>query len=85
MGYGSYHSKFALPLPDVAPALRDTFVIPARGYAIFRVVFDNPGLWLFHCHNIYHMQTGMAMAFEVMGPQIREEESRAARQLCPAA
>ncbi|KIM91323.1 multicopper oxidase [Piloderma croceum F 1598] len=85
LGYGSYNSNFALPLPDVAPALRDTFVIPARGYAILRVVFDNPGLWLFHCHNIYHMQTGMAMAFEVMGPQIREEESRAARQLCPAA
>jgi FtsP/CotA-like multicopper oxidase with cupredoxin domain len=20
---------------------------------------DNPGRWLFHCHNLYHMATGM--------------------------
>jgi FtsP/CotA-like multicopper oxidase with cupredoxin domain len=84
MGYGSYEGTLALPLPSIAPALRDTFVIPTRGYAIFRVVFDNPGLWAFHCHNTFHLQTGMAMIFEVMGHQIREEESRGARQLCPA-
>jgi FtsP/CotA-like multicopper oxidase with cupredoxin domain len=20
---------------------------------------DNPGKWMFHCHNLYHMQAGM--------------------------
>ena len=26
-----------------------------------RIAFDadNPGRWAFHCHNLYHMQTGM--------------------------
>jgi FtsP/CotA-like multicopper oxidase with cupredoxin domain len=26
-----------------------------------KVVFDadNPGLWAYHCHNLYHMEAGM--------------------------
>jgi FtsP/CotA-like multicopper oxidase with cupredoxin domain len=26
-----------------------------------KVVFDadNPGMWAFHCHNLYHMAAGM--------------------------
>jgi FtsP/CotA-like multicopper oxidase with cupredoxin domain len=28
---------------------------------LLRIAFDadNPGQWAFHCHNLYHMQTGM--------------------------
>jgi FtsP/CotA-like multicopper oxidase with cupredoxin domain len=25
---------------------------------------DNPGRWFFHCHNLYHLEAGMARAFE---------------------
>jgi FtsP/CotA-like multicopper oxidase with cupredoxin domain len=29
---------------------RDVFMIPHYGWAVMRIVTDNPGLWLFHCH-----------------------------------
>jgi FtsP/CotA-like multicopper oxidase with cupredoxin domain len=40
-------------------ALRDTVIVPPE--ATVKVVFDadNPGLWAFHCHNLYHMEAGM--------------------------
>ncbi|KAJ4473007.1 multicopper oxidase-domain-containing protein [Lentinula aciculospora] len=58
MGAGSYKWDRPPTLPVTAPALRDTFVIPARGHAIFRVRFDTPGVWLFHCHVLVHLQSG---------------------------
>ncbi|HEY5363657.1 MAG TPA: multicopper oxidase family protein [Aestuariivirga sp.] len=46
-------------------AQRDTILVPA-GYTV-KVQFeaDNPGLWAFHCHHLYHMNSGMmaAMAY----------------------
>ena len=40
-------------------AVRDTVLVMPR--ARVRIAFDadNPGRWAFHCHNLYHMQTGM--------------------------
>ena len=34
-----------------------------------RIAFDadNPGRWAFHCHNLYHMMTGMMMEFRYEG------------------
>ena len=34
-----------------------------------RVAFDadNPGRWAFHCHNLYHMMTGMMTEFRYDG------------------
>ena len=41
-------------------ALKDTVLVePHMGRASFDFVADNPGRWLFHCHNIYHMEAGM--------------------------
>ncbi|KAJ5614643.1 hypothetical protein N7528_008297 [Penicillium herquei] len=48
-------------------ALRDTVQIPSRGYAVLRFRADNPGLWLFHCHVLWHQATGMAMLIDVQG------------------
>lgn len=43
----------------VAGAVRDTVLVMPGGSV--RVAFDadNPGRWLIHCHNLYHMVTGM--------------------------
>jgi FtsP/CotA-like multicopper oxidase with cupredoxin domain len=42
-----------------AGAVRDTVLVPPR--TTVKVVFDadNPGLWAYHCHNLYHMAAGM--------------------------
>jgi FtsP/CotA-like multicopper oxidase with cupredoxin domain len=42
-----------------AGAVRDVVLVPPR--TTVKVVFDadNPGLWAYHCHNLYHMVAGM--------------------------
>ncbi|EED18309.1 laccase, putative [Talaromyces stipitatus ATCC 10500] len=44
--------------------LRDTVQIPRRGYAVLRFKADNPGVWLFHCHVMWHLAGGMAMVID---------------------
>jgi FtsP/CotA-like multicopper oxidase with cupredoxin domain len=40
-------------------AVRDSVLVTPN--ATVKIVFDanNPGLWAFHCHNLYHMAAGM--------------------------
>lgn len=40
---------------------KDTALVePHMGELSFDLVANNPGEWFFHCHNAYHMETGMA-------------------------
>ncbi|KAJ7020710.1 multi-copper oxidase [Mycena alexandri] len=41
-----------------SPMRRDTFTVPRRGWAVVRIVTDNPGYWAFHCHIAWHMMGG---------------------------
>jgi len=44
--------------------LKDTVIVPPHmGQVSFEFTADNPGRWFFHCHNIYHMESGMAREF----------------------
>ncbi|RRJ34027.1 multicopper oxidase family protein [Halocatena pleomorpha] len=46
---------------QVKNAVKDTVVVPGHmGQVTFDFVADNPGSWLFHCHNLYHLEAGMA-------------------------
>jgi FtsP/CotA-like multicopper oxidase with cupredoxin domain len=46
---------------QVGGALKDTVIVPPHmGRVTFDFVADNPGRWFFHCHNIYHLEAGMA-------------------------
>lgn len=48
----------------VGNALKDTILVdPHMGRVSFDFIADNPGRWLFHCHNLYHMEAGMAREF----------------------
>lgn len=38
----------------------DTFTIPSRSYAVFRITANNPGPWMVHCHMNYHALVGMS-------------------------
>ena len=50
---------------QVGDALKDTVITePHMGRASFEFVADNPGDWFFHCHNLYHLEAGMARVFE---------------------
>ncbi|KAF7360862.1 Multicopper oxidase [Mycena sanguinolenta] len=41
-----------------SPFRRDTFTVPSRGWAVVRIVADNPGYWALHCHIVWHMMGG---------------------------
>ena len=49
----------------VGDALKDTVMVPGHmGRVTIDFLADNPGDWLFHCHNIYHLEGGMARIVE---------------------
>jgi FtsP/CotA-like multicopper oxidase with cupredoxin domain len=41
-------------------AMRDTVLVPPKTSVAFAFDANNPGRWFFHCHNLYHMISGMA-------------------------
>jgi FtsP/CotA-like multicopper oxidase with cupredoxin domain len=52
---------FQLQTGTARGPLKDTVLVePHMGEATFDFVADNPGDWLFHCHIVYHMESGMA-------------------------
>ncbi|HEX7389533.1 MAG TPA: multicopper oxidase family protein [Acidiphilium sp.] len=52
----------------IAGAVRDTVLVtPMMGRVTFAFDADNPGRWAFHCHNLYHMMTGMMTEFRYWG------------------
>jgi multicopper oxidase len=44
----------------VGSARKDTVNVPAMGTVELDIEADNPGQWMLHCHNTYHLETGMA-------------------------
>ncbi|ERS97940.1 hypothetical protein HMPREF1624_06111 [Sporothrix schenckii ATCC 58251] len=44
-----------------SPVRRDVVSVEGFGWTILRVVVDNPGVWKFHCHMIWHGDGGMGM------------------------
>ncbi|PWI43282.1 multicopper oxidase family protein [Streptomyces sp. ICBB 8177] len=45
-------------LPDGGPRKDTVIVLPGRTVSV-DFDTDNPGLWMLHCHNAYHAQSGM--------------------------
>ncbi|XP_069675391.1 uncharacterized protein [Periplaneta americana] len=54
---------------SVAPVLKDTVAVPSGGYAVVRIVADNPGYWMFHCHFLFHHVAGMSFVIQVGEPE----------------
>ena len=44
---------------------KNTVVVPAMGYVVFRLRATNPGVWPFHCHQLFHNYEGMGVALYV--------------------
>ena len=39
---------------------KDTVAVPPKSKVTIEFLADNPGKWFWHCHNLYHLATGMA-------------------------
>ena len=54
---------FRLLMPGVDPRfapLKHTVSVPPKETIRLEFLADNPGKWFFHCHNLYHLEAGMA-------------------------
>lgn len=49
----------------IEPYFTDTYLLGKNETAQIALVADNPGTWMFHCHVIDHMETGLMAAIEV--------------------
>ncbi|KAL2130816.1 hypothetical protein VTI74DRAFT_5927 [Chaetomium olivicolor] len=45
------------------PMKRDTVVVHPNGNMVLRFTSNNPGVWLFHCHIEWHVQSGLMATF----------------------
>ena len=43
---------------------KDTVLVPSMGRIDVDLVADNPGRWMLHCHNAFHMEAGMMTRLE---------------------
>jgi FtsP/CotA-like multicopper oxidase with cupredoxin domain len=50
----------------IEPWFTDTYLLGKNETARIALVADNPGVWMFHCHVIDHMETGLMAAIEVV-------------------
>jgi len=51
------------------PLRKDTQVVGGGSYHVVRVLADNPGVWILHCHLGWHLAAGFAGMF-VMQPSV---------------
>lgn len=54
------------------PMRRDTFTVEPQGFFVVRFRADNPGIWLFHCHIEWHIDSGL-VATMVEAPLVLQE------------
>ncbi|KAK0108741.1 hypothetical protein ONS96_002586 [Cadophora gregata f. sp. sojae] len=85
-GWGSYNPYAdTLPKPKINianPVRKDTVSVPRRGYVIIRFKADNVGIWMLHCHVLFHQGSGMAMGVQVGGEEGHGVVDEGARGLC---
>jgi len=51
---------------SITPYFTDTYLLGKQETARIALVADNPGVWMFHCHVIDHMETGLMAAIAVV-------------------
>ncbi|KAF6757624.1 Fet3 protein [Ephemerocybe angulata] len=57
------------------PIRRDTVQIPSMHSATIRLVADNPGVWLMHCHIEWHLESGLAMQL-IEAPLLAQQRNK---------
>jgi FtsP/CotA-like multicopper oxidase with cupredoxin domain len=57
--HGHYFKIVGINGQAIDGALRDTVLVPPGAAVTIRFDANNPGNWAFHCHHLYHMNSGM--------------------------
>jgi FtsP/CotA-like multicopper oxidase with cupredoxin domain len=65
--HGHLFQVIAIDGRPIQGAVRDTVLVMPMGRVRIAFDSDNPGRWALHCHNLYHMVTGMMTEFRYQG------------------
>ena len=65
--HGHVFQVIAIDGRPMQGAVRDTVLVMPMGRVRIAFDADNPGRWPLHCHNLYHMVTGMMTEFRYRG------------------
>jgi FtsP/CotA-like multicopper oxidase with cupredoxin domain len=65
--HGHAFQVIAIDGRPIQGAVRDTVLVMPMGRVRIAFDADNPGRWPLHCHNLYHMVTGMMTEFRYQG------------------
>ena len=65
--HGHYFKVVSVGDKTIDGAVRDTLLIPPGERATIQFDANNPGTWAFHCHHLYHMNSGMMAAMGYVG------------------
>lgn len=55
------------------PMRRDTVLVRPNGHFVIRFRSDNPGVWLFHCHIEWHVDSGLVLTFVEAPLQLQQK------------
>ncbi len=62
---GILEKQGKMPVNLISPPMKDTFIVPDKGWTTIRFIADNPGYWLVHCHLEIHTIFGMGLIVKV--------------------
>ncbi len=65
--HGHHFQVVAIDGKALSGARRDTVLVPPGKTVTVAFDADNPGRWSFHCHHLYHMESGMMTTVEYEG------------------
>lgn len=56
-----------------SPMRRDTLLVRPNGHFVIRFRSDNPGVWLFHCHIEWHVDSGLSLTVVEAPLQLQQQ------------
>ncbi len=65
--HGHYFKVVGIGAKRIDGAVRDTVLVPIGEQVTIQFQADNPGNWAFHCHHLYHMNSGMMASIAYAG------------------
>ncbi len=65
--HGHYFKVVGIGAKRIDGAVRDTILVPVGEQVTIQFQADNPGNWAFHCHHLYHMNSGMMASIAYAG------------------
>ncbi|KAI8065800.1 Cupredoxin [Gongronella butleri] len=71
-GQGVYTGDASVTEWASNPMSRDTMVVENGGFRLIRFRADNPGVWFYHCHIDWHLESGLAATL-IVAPDVANQ------------